>query len=153
MAEHLRVRRHHDVDVRIFAVDADGFRRGRQIISCRLAFFLGAIFRIGLDVPAQQFEQGHRQILAGGHRTPAADGVHTHGDGVLGQQVGVLGTAQREVLDAGIRGLQRLLADFLFRIGRFVAYEIHGQIIEFAVRSTGLHVLNGGDQTFGLQVA
>ncbi len=149
----LRVGRQHHVDVGVFAVDADRFRRGRQVIGRRLAFLLGAIFRIRLDVPAEQLEQGHGQILACGHRAPATDRVHTHGDGALGHQVGILGAAQGQLVDARIGLLDVLDLDFLLGIGRLFAGELHGQIIERALGAGRQHVLDGGDQAFRLQVA
>ena len=151
--EHLRVGRQRHVDAAVFAVDADRFRRRRQIVGGGLALLFRTVFRVGLDVPAEQFEQGHRQVLAGGHRAPAADRVHAHRDRALGHQVGIFRTAQRHLPDARVGGLQFLLAEFLFRRGRLVAHEIHRQVEELALGCAGQHVLHGGDQALRLQVA
>ena len=153
MQEDLRIGRQHDIDLGVFAVDADWFRRGGQVVGGGLPLFLGAVFRIRLDVPAEQFEQCHRQVLAGGHRAPATDRVHAHCDGALRHQVGVFRTFQRQFLDLRIRREDVLLMDFLLRVGSLIADEVDRQIEEFSMRAVRQHVFNRGNQTFRLQIA
>jgi hypothetical protein len=152
VAEHGRVGREHDVDEDVFAVDADRLRRRREVVGGGLALLLRAVFRIGLDVPAEQFEQGHRQVLAGGDRAPAADRVHAHGDRALGQQVGVFRAAHAQFADARILVGDVLLMHLVLRVDR-ITREVDREVEELALRTVRQHVLHRADQRLGLQVA
>ncbi len=89
--------RHHHVHEVVLAVEPDRLRGRGQIVGGRLALLLGTVLGVGLDVVAQQVEQGHGQVLAGGDGAPATHRVHAHGDRPLGHQVGILAAANRQV--------------------------------------------------------
>ena len=152
VAEHGRVRRQHDVDVDVLAVHPDRLRRRRQVVGRRLALLLRAVLRVGLDLPAEQLEQRHRQVLAGRHRAPAADRVHAHRDRALGHQVRVLAAAHDHVGGVRVAGLDRLLVQLVLRVRR-VAGDVDRDVEERLLRAARQHVLDGADQRLGLQVA
>ena len=101
----------------------------------------------------QQVKQGHGQVLAGGDRAPAADGVKAHGDAALWHQVGILAAVQRQCPHAGITALNRVLVDFLLGGEGVVAQKIDGEVELLLAAAARQHVLDRADQALGLQVA
>ena len=101
----------------------------------------------------QQVKQGHGQVLAGGDRAPAADGVKAHGDAALWHQVGILAAVQRQCPHAGITALNRVLVDFLLGGEGVVAQKIDGEVELLLAAAARQHVFDGTDQALGLQVA
>ena len=152
VGEHIGIRRHHHVDEGVLAVQTDRFRRRGQEVGGWLPFLLRSVLRIGADIEAQQFVQRHRQVLAGGDRTPATDRVHAHRDRTLGQQVRVFAAAQRQLTHPGIAVGDLLHTDLVFRICR-LAHEVDAQVVELAPLSLRQHVLDRRDQSLRLQIA
>ena len=150
--EDVGVGRKNDVHIDVFAVDANRLRRGGEIVGRRLTLLFRTVFRIGLDVVAEKFKERHRQILAGSDRAPAAHRMHAHRNGALGQQIGILGTANSHFLDPRIGILQFLLMHFVLGIER-VADKIDRQVEKFAMSAIRHHVFNSADQGFRLHVA
>ena len=86
---------------------------------------------------AEQLEQRHRQVLAGGDRTPAAHRVEPHRDAVLRHQVRVLAAVHGEFAYVRVRLLDRLLVDLLLRRERLLPQEIDRQVKELAAAPSG----------------
>ena len=152
VGEDIGVRRHHHVDVGVLAVEADGLRGRGQEVGGGLALFLRAVLGVGADVEAQQVVEGHGQVLAGGHGPPAAHRVHAHRDGALGQQVGVLAALEGQAGGRRVGILEGLEADLILGVGG-LTHEVHRKIEELLPPAGGEHVLDGGDQALGLEVA
>ncbi len=102
VAEDVRVRREHHVDVLQLGVDADRLRRQRGVEGGGLALLLRAVLRVRLDVQARHLEGGHRQVLAGRDRAPAADGVDTDRDRAFRHQVDGARRIESQVRDVGV---------------------------------------------------
>ncbi len=151
--QYVGVGREHHVHKEELAVHADGFGGRRQIVGGRLAFFLGAILGIGLDVVAQQVEQRHGQVLARSDGAPAAYRVETHRDGALRHEVGIFRTPHRQLFHMRICLLQRLLISALFGRVRHVADEVNGEVKHFFLLAFRQHILYGADDALRLQVA
>ncbi len=151
--EHVGIGRQHHVHVGVLAVDANRLGRCRQVVGGRLALLLRPVLRVGLDVVAQQVEQRHGQVLAGGDGAPAADRVHAHGDAVPGHQVGILAAAQGQIGHVRVGVEHRLVIDFLLGRHHGLAHEIDGQVELPLLLAVRQHVLDRGDHALGLQVA
>ena len=151
--ENVRIRRQHHVHVEVLAVDLDRLWRRRQVVRRGLAFLLGAVLGIGLHVVAQEIEKRQREVLARRDCAPATDGVKPHRDAVLGHQVGVLRSPNRQLLDLGIRVLNRLLIHLLLRRDRLVPQEIDRKVEQLFPRPLLEHVLYRAHDALGLEVA
>ena len=152
VGEDVRIRAQDHIDIGVFAVEPNRLGCGGEEIGGRLTLLLRAVLGIGADVETQQVIECHRQVLAGRDRAPAADRVHAHRDGTLGQQIGILAAAQCELADVRIGVLQTLDADLVLGV-EGCADEVDRQIEELTVRGAGEHVLDRGDQALGLQIA
>ena len=126
--KHIGIGREHHIDMKVLAIDAYGFRRGRQIICSGLTLFFGTVFWIGFDVIAQKIKQGNGKILSGGNRAPAADRVKPHRDTVFGHQVGIFAAVNRKLPDMGISFQNRLLINLLFGSQRCLSNEIDAEV-------------------------
>ena len=151
--EDVGVRRHHHVDEEILAVDPDRLRCDRQVVGRRLALLLRSVLGVRLDVVAEQVEQRHRQVLAGGDRPPAAHRVEADRDAPLGHQVGILRTVDRELADVRVGRFDGLLVLLLLIRDRLVAQEVDRQVEHLLVLACRQHVLHRSDQPLGLEVA
>ena len=153
MPEHIRVRREHHVNLLQFAVEPHRLLRENPVEGGGLPLFLRAVFRVGLNVQPEQLEGGHRHVLAHRHRAPAANRVDAEGERPLRQQVHLASGRERQPGQMGISVHELVLPDLELGQLRVFADEIDAQVELPAPGAPRQHVLHGGDDVAGLEVA
>ena len=152
MQKDIRIGRQHHADVFEFAIQAQGLFGQHGVEGRRLAFLFRTVFRVGLDVHAQQFGRGHRQVLAHGNGAPATHGMNADFHGIFGKQVQIPGRRQRQVGDMRVIGQNLFLPDLHFGQACIFLNKIKAEVKLTLPSSILEHVLNRGDNVARLQV-
>ncbi len=141
--EHVGIGRQHHVDILELGVEPDRLARQGPVERRGLAFLLRAVLGVRLDMPPQQLERGHRQILARGDGAPTADRMNADRHRALGHQVDVADRIEGELGDVRIGLEQTLLPDLQLGQPRALTHKIDPEIKRPLATAARQHVLDG----------